>query len=308
MFSCIQIVILSFIYSIEITSHETEHLFSKAFKKPLSPPRPPEKEVRLSTPITAVIQNFDDPNLVKSSSQDAEPKNDNTSIYHLSIPTRTTYVSSTDSMKNGTLSRHNSSSSLLTVFSCSPVVSGITCSILVPCSFIQSHLTGFMKMNVPISFTSSPWDLLHSIVMQLTDLRGLPLSENEEWQLEEALCFSLQQALNDIEKQQPDYTTVYSYLNTIKIKKTISLYLPAYYINDDRESDHLIKVKFPITEKNLPFGEFTSTIISSLIHSIDELKRQLSINPLSEEMKKRLSVEITTILSLQVYLYVIYEL
>lgn len=304
MFNFIQIVISSLSYSIEITSSEAEHLFSKAFKKPLSPPRPPEKEVRLSAPITAVIQNFDDPTVVKSASQESEPKNDNTSIYHLSIPTRTTYVSSTDSMKSGTLSRHNSSSSLLPVFSCTPVVNGISCSILVPCSFIHSHLTGFMKMSVPISFTSSPWDLLHSIVTQLTDLRGSPLPENEVWEMEEALCSSIQQALNDIEKQQPDFITVYSYLNTIKIKKTISLYLPAYFINDDRESDHLIKVKFPITEKNLPFEEFTSTIIDSLIHSIDELKRQLNITPLSDEMKKQLSVEITTILSLQVCLYV----
>lgn len=283
-----------------IKESSVQHLFSKAFKREIPPTRPPEKEIRLSGGIMTLSN--EQVLSKKSTSQDNEGGAKNTEIYHLTVTTRKTYISSTGLTDKPPLSRQHSNGS---EFTCKSSISNITCSVLLPCNLINPYYSGFLKMSLPITISQeSPWDMIHSVINQINVLRksnGLyPLSENEEWSIEEAICLSIQECLASIEKQQSSLITVYSYLNTILINKTISLYIPVFYLNEDRMSNEIIEVKFPITSKNISFNTFTSTITTSLINSIAELRKQKDFPALTEKTKKQLILEITTVLSLQV--------
>lgn len=285
---------ISFIEKIE---KSTEIIFSKAFLRDLSTVPPPETESRLSSSFLQSLQKSDSMS-IKIPSKESESKSKTVS--------RKIILSGRSAQPN--LSRHNSTNTT-NDYTCVCAMNNLVISILLPASLLQPHLTGYLRMKLPVSITSeSPWNIIDTGIQEINHLRNVKqfpdLSKDDEWIIEEAICESIQQAFDRIIEQQEGISSVYSYISSISLNKTLSLYLPSWCLSENNSEETLSTVSFPIISKGLSFKEFIQTNVSSLVEAIDELrKNQLGLPVLTDQEKHHLTIETTTVLTIHVFMY-----
>lgn len=285
---------ISFIEKIE---KSTEITFSKSFLKDPSIVTPSETESRLSSSLIASLQRQDSVG-TKTSSQEGDMKSKSVSR-KIIISSRTTQP---------TISKHNSTN-IMNDYTCICAMNNLVISVLLPASFIQPCLTGSLKLKLPVSITpESPWEMIETAIQEINSMRDVKkipkLSKNDEWIIEESICEAIQQAFSKIIDQQEGISSVYSYINSISLNKTLCLYLPSWCVSDNDSTDSLLTVSFPIVSKGLSFKEFIQTNSTLLLEAVDELrKKQFDLPALTEHKKHHLTVEITTLLSLHVFMY-----
>lgn len=181
-----------------------------------------------------------------------------------------------------------------------------TLTMKLPASLVIPGTAGMVRLRQKVRFLESeqPWNAiveLEAVINELRDSRGVPrLAESERRELAGGVIAALNLAGSEIREKvetagktsqsqsQSQSVSLFQYLCSATEPVSISLFLPAVFLNDDPNCEFVDRVEFPLPRDCGDLGETVETVARRLADAVDELRGKNDLPALSPPRKSRL--------------------
>ena len=178
----------------------------------------------------------------------------------------------------------------------------VTLTMKLPAALVIPGTAGMVRLKQKVRFLEleQPWNAiveLEAVINELRDSRGIPrLAESERSDLAAGVIAALNLAGNEVRQKletagkngQTQSVSLFQYLCSATEPVSISLFLPAVFLNDDPNCEFVDRVEFPLPRDCGDLVETVETVARRLADAVDELRGKNDLPALSPPRKSRL--------------------